>query len=929
MTHIRTIKVISNTHWDREFRHSFERTRKGLLTMFDTILDILDKDPDYHSYTLDGHSILLDDYLEMRPENRARVEAHMRSGRLVAGPWYTLPEQFSISHEAIVRNFLYGRKTVEKYGGTCGTVAYTPASWGQTGQLPQILKDFGLDKMMFYRGISHHESDAEFIWEGPDGTRVLGCRFGLFARYNWYYQVHRPTTRNGRIFEKDYLWDEFSETPVRFSDSCSGHDPSYVINQPAISHDPSVLKSAIEQMITAEGHHFTTPVFPAMHGHDISVAHPLETRIIEDARKSLGEKYTIAQSNLEEYWHEVSKHLDTARLALLKGERRSYLKTGMWTYLFPATISARTYLKQQEFDAYTRLVYQAEPLAALAWALGNDYPVRYFDKAWRSLLSNHTHDANGGCAPDAVCMDMEYRYRNCNDISELLSEEAMTFIAMHAGIGPESEKRFQVIVFNPFPFERDAIIKTDLEIPELHTDDANTTWEVPFRSVKFIGNNDHDVEYQSVSCEKSSVFADNIWDVPSILSTVKLVGYARFHKLPPLGYRCYTIETLAQETMHSHGMITGSNAMENEFIMVEVNQNGTVNITHKETGRSYTGLNYLSDQGEAGNAWQHEPPRHDRVFNSIDGSATISVTASGPLLSSIQAAFSFKVPVDYADGTRRSDSMAELPVTVDYILGKGTPYLKVRTSLVNHAKDHWLRANFPTGIDTSYSVADSHFDVVEREIAIPDSTGWVEEARGTHPLRSFAGLSNGKEGLAVFTKGLFEYEAFDDQQRTLAITLIRACRIKLKVSEEKTSELPDEGIQCPGAQVFEYAICPHAGDYMKANLVNLAASCFIPVRALMAGKGTGKLMEETFLFRIDNRQIHVSALKMAEDQSGIIIRMFNPTATVQLMNMTFPKPVKAFKVRMDEQEESLIGDHVETIPYKLHQKQILTMKIIP
>jgi len=184
-------------------------------------------------------------------------------------------------------------------------------------------------------------------------------------------------------------------------------------------------------------------------------------------------------------------------------------------------------------------------------------------------------------------------------------------------------------------------------------------------------------------------------------------------------------------------------------------------------------------------------------------------------------------------------------------------------------------------------------------------------------------------GLAVFTKGLFEYEAFDDQQRTLAITLIRACRIKLKVSEEKTSELPDEGIQCPGAQVFEYAICPHAGDYMKANLVNLAAACFIPARALMAGRGTGKLQEETFLFRINNSQIHVSAVKMAENQSGIIIRMFNPTATVQLMNMTFPKPVKAFKVRMDEQEESLIGDHVETIPYKLHQKQILTMKIIP
>ena len=70
-SHIRQIKVVSNTHWDREFRRSFEKTRRRLLTMLDTVLDILEKDPEFHSFTLDGHSILLEDYLEMRPEPAA------------------------------------------------------------------------------------------------------------------------------------------------------------------------------------------------------------------------------------------------------------------------------------------------------------------------------------------------------------------------------------------------------------------------------------------------------------------------------------------------------------------------------------------------------------------------------------------------------------------------------------------------------------------------------------------------------------------------------------------------------------------------------------------------------------------------------------------------------------------------------------------
>jgi mannosylglycerate hydrolase len=109
-THIKTIKVVSNTHWDREFRQSFERTRRNLLTMMDTILDILEKDPEYHSFTLDGHTILIDDYLEIRPEKKPLIEKFMQSGRLVAGPWYTLVEEFSVSHEALARNFLYGKK---------------------------------------------------------------------------------------------------------------------------------------------------------------------------------------------------------------------------------------------------------------------------------------------------------------------------------------------------------------------------------------------------------------------------------------------------------------------------------------------------------------------------------------------------------------------------------------------------------------------------------------------------------------------------------------------------------------------------------------------------------------------------------------------------------------------------------------------------
>ncbi len=916
-SHIKQIKVVSNTHWDREFRRSFEKTRRRLLTMLDVTLDILDKDPAYHSFTMDGHSIMIEDYLEMRPEKQPLVEKLVRTGRLVLGPYFTLAEEFSISHEPLIRNLIWGRKTVQKYGGKPGTVAYTPSSWGQTGQLPQICADFGLDKFMFYRGISHHESDAEFIWAAPDGTQMLGSRFALYARYNWYYQVHRAVTRH-TVFDKTYEWGAYDEVPVRFSDGLAGEDLAFDCKDPVACYDKSALVKAITDMVAAEGAHFTTEVFLAMHGHDISVAHPLESRIIKDAKSLLKGKYTIEHTGLEQYWKELEKHLDKKKLPVLTGERRSHLKQGKWTFLFPATISSRTYLKQHDFSATTALVYYAEPLASLATALGDAYPRAYLDRGWRYLLSNHTHDANGGCAPDAVCQDMEYRYRKAVDIGEIVTEDAITHVATHLSPKGQKPDAMQLIVFNPLPQTRDSVAHIDLEIPRRHG-------AVAF---SLTSKNDPAPRTQPISNEKSSSFVDNIWEVPTILNSNRIHAYVEFKNLPPLGYRVYSILPETNEPRHPETMLTGPCAMENEFLTVTVNANGTVSVLHKPTGKSYRNLNYLSDQGENGNAWKHGSPTADRVYTSLSAAADICVITDGPLVSTIRASYTLNLPVDYADGNSRNSIMRPMPVAVEYTLHKNREFLQVSLKLDNNVKDHWLRANFPTELKTDVTHADSHFDVVDRAIALPDSTGWVEKVMGTHPLRTFVDLSDGKCGFAVMPKGLYEYEAFDTAERVLALTLIRACRIKLAVSEEKQTELPDLGIQCPGERAFEYSLCFHAGTWSDAGLPARAAEPFVPVRAVMAGRGKGTLPLERSFVASANANCPVTCVKQAEDGSGIIIRCFNPLTVAAPIELTFGLPVTAaYRCGMDERVREKLPLRKNTLRYKAAPKKIITIKI--
>lgn len=916
-SHIKQIKVVSNTHWDREFRRSFEKTRRRLLDMLDVTIDILETQPDYHSFTMDGHSIMIDDYLEMRPEKRETVEKLVKEGRLIIGPYYTLSEEFSIGQESLVRNMIFGRRTVEKYGGKTGTVAYTPSSWGQSGQLPQIFADFGLGKMMFYRGISHHEADAEWIWAAPDGTKLLASRFALYARYNWYYQVHRPVT-TGRVFEKDYVWGEFDEAPIRPADGLAGEDLTFDLQRPAELYNKKRLKKAILDMVEAEGPHFTTPVFLAMHGHDISVAHPNEPQVIKDAQKLLGDKFEIEHTNLEGFWDEAAKHLDMKEMPVLTGERRSYLKEGMWTFLFPGTISSRTYLKQRDFAATQRLVNFAEPMASLAMCLGAQAPLLYLERGWQHLLSNHTHDANGGCAPDAVCQDMEYRYRVASDIGDIVTEDAMAHIATNLSPKGQDKKAMQLVVYNSLPAERDAIVQVDLEIPR----------EYNAKAAQLVSDSDSAVVRQPISNEKSSSFVDSIWEVPRILESNRVKFYAKFNKLPGLGYRAYTIVPEEAEVWDNNTMVTGPNTMENEFITAAVNGNGTVTITCKTSGKKYKNLNYLRDQGETGNAWKHVPPVFDRVYNSLGVNANVCVKESGPLVSAITADFNFPVPTDYADGTTRSETLIDLPVKIEYRLEAGSRSLKVKLTVDNKAQDHLFRACFPSGIKTDVSVADSHFDVVERDIKLPNSTGWVERAFGTHPLQTFVDLSDGKDGLALMPEGMFEYEAIDDKERTLALTLIRACRIKLAVSEEKQTELPDAGIQCPGVHTFEYAVCIHEGDWRKAGLLHEAAVVNTPVRAAQIGRGQGDLPLEGGFLTLDTADLSISAVKPAEDGSGVLVRLFNPSAENVSGVLQFCKCIKSAQLcKMDESVVEELKAANGKLQITVEPKKIRTYKI--
>ena len=184
--------IISHTHWDREWYLPYEKHHMLYIEMMDTLIDTMEKDQEYKYFHLDGQTIMLEDYLQVRPENRARLQKLIGDGRIAIGPWYVLQDEFLTSSESNVRNLQMGYKLAQEFGGKWTKTGYFPDSFGNVGQAPQLLKKAGIDTAVFGRGVkptgfnnqtadAYESAYSEMNWQSADGSAVLGI---LFA--NWY-----------------------------------------------------------------------------------------------------------------------------------------------------------------------------------------------------------------------------------------------------------------------------------------------------------------------------------------------------------------------------------------------------------------------------------------------------------------------------------------------------------------------------------------------------------------------------------------------------------------------------------------------------------------------------------------------------------------------------------------------------------------------
>src|SRR5712692_1677865 len=135
------VGIVPHTHWDREWYAPFQTYRVQLVRLVDDLLDLLEADPSFTRFLLDGQTAIVDDYLEVRPEAGPRLARLVGEGRLQVGPWMILMDEFMVSGETLVRNLQLGLARAAELGAAPVTpVGYLPDMFGHVAQMPQILR---------------------------------------------------------------------------------------------------------------------------------------------------------------------------------------------------------------------------------------------------------------------------------------------------------------------------------------------------------------------------------------------------------------------------------------------------------------------------------------------------------------------------------------------------------------------------------------------------------------------------------------------------------------------------------------------------------------------------------------------------------------------------------------------------------------------
>ncbi len=899
-TDIQTRKAIYvlSTHWDREWYESFQYYRFRLVQLLDRVLDGLEDGRLKGPFTTDGQAIILEDYLEIRPEREEQIKRFAKEGKLVIGPWYVLPDEFLISGESHIRNIRQGRETARSYGTEPSNAGFICDLFGHISQMPQIFKGFGIETALLWRGLNLF-GKRNLVWKGADDTETVAFKFANYGYCDFTFAV-----RDGDKFE------------VRF--------------------DRDDKEKKLTEYLKSESDNTEIDTLLLFDGGDHQEWDQQLYEVISDRLGKEQDGVEITHGSLDDYAKELLSQRDRITTRF-EGELREPGKVFKESsHQIHGVLSSRVWIKQQNTLCQSLLTQWAEPTGILAeLALDRSYPHGYLNVAWKTLIQNHPHDSICGCSIDQVHKDMIYRFDQSREIADRITIDATKKVAASIE-GDIEDKEVRMTVFNPLTSAYKGTAEFTLEIPEDYPKFGEFFGFEPKPAFRIFDSNGKEVPYQRTS-QHADRLRFRIWDAkfPEPYK-VHEIGVSLPVEIPATGYQTFTIkpgeENIPTRHPEDKGLAVSERAMENEDLYVRIENNGTLTIKDKRNGEVYSDVLVFEDRADIGDGWFHGVAVNDQKIYSTAAASDVALIENGPMVSTFRIRTTMNIPEDFDfQSMRRSERRVPLVIDSYVSLRPGTDYVEVKTDINNNAKDHRVRMQAATGCSAKTYFTDTPFDVVERDIELdPQNHEYMELQVETVPQQNFCVVNDGKRGLAVISTGLMETCVRDLENKPVALTLYRSTRRTVNTNGE-----PDG--QILGPQSFSYLIKPIVKSFNRRELYRDAQLLEGTLRSVYIVKEDQEIHRQKkalptsgSLIDVEGDAVVTSFYKAGD---GYELRLFNPEpwkidSTINLGD--FATGLK--NVEMVDFESNPVGDSKQaikgnSITISLTKKQIMTLRL--
>ncbi|MBR5524585.1 MAG: hypothetical protein IKU51_04890 [Clostridia bacterium] len=879
-----TIYMMTSTHWDREWYEPFQGFRWRLVNITEDAMDKLEANPEIETFTFDGQTIVLEDYLKIVPEGRERLQKLITDGRIKVGPWYVMPDEFIPSGESLVRNLQIGTSIAKEWGVEPMRYGYVCDIFGHTAQMPQILEGFDIKGALLSRGITDHEVPAHFCWEGIDGTRCLTFKTPDTLGY-------------GAFWVRINNFDKWREPPTEQE------------------RDDNLKKFIDEEIARTD-----LPILMLVDGQD---HRPLHSRILLDTKERLERLYPgceVIITSPDKMLEQVLPYSDS--LPVKKGELNSTNRTpGKFPHLLTNVLSSHYENKSQNDRCQTQLEKWAGPYMALSRLTGKK-PLRpaYYDLAYRYLIQNHPHDSICGCSRDEIHRDMKYRYDQVEEITHSIGEYGMVNLSRCNGEGGDNTI---LSIFNPLPYRRRETVTVDLMFDRRYPHRYSEPFGYePINTFHIEDKDGNVIPYKVTLVSRGMGYVktgDTLHD-----DRHRVVFEA---DLAPGGITEYRIVPFDRPVRYDETLRTGIYTAENEFIKLTVNPVGSVDIYDKRTGETYSNQLNFSDDAELGDGWNHARPVANREY-LCTGNVSVAVVCDAPAKCTFAITREVKIPCcvneinERNEDLRRSAEMTTVTITANVSVTKSSPMVDVELTVNNTAKDHRLRLLVPTGVTAPTYHVSQAFCTVERPVATnPASLEWPERDLPEKSMTGFAYRREGNRGLAfVSGGGLHEIGVFDNEDGLMAVTLLRCFR-RCHPGHEAIA----------GQQLWEstyrFGLLPMMAEDTDAYLQRTQDALATGIQ-YREDRTSVETPEEHSFFRLDAQHTVFSTMKVSEDREGIIIRLYNMSDKADTARLTFDRaPVSGALVNLEEQHPVDLGVKGDAITLEMTPWAIRTLYV--